>query len=94
MMKNDRQTISPSEINKFVYCPYQWYYERKFGSAELRRQASNRAGANNSDKSNFIRGARYHSSFLRRYKFKRMLFLFVAIAVISLLFFIALKYGG
>ena len=37
-MKTERETISPSEINKFVYCNYQWYYHRKHGAAELRRR--------------------------------------------------------
>ena len=33
----ERETISAHEINKYDYCPYQWYYERLYGRAELRR---------------------------------------------------------
>ena len=36
-MKTERKTISPSEINKFVYCNYQWYYHKKYGGAKLRQ---------------------------------------------------------
>lgn len=94
MMKNNTLVISPSEINKFIYCPYQWYYERKYGGAEIRRLAAEaRSGAEHSSQSNFVRGAKYHSSFLRKYKFKRRLFIFAAVVIIILLFFVVIYYG-
>ena len=30
----ERETISAHEINKYDYCPYQWYYERLYGRAD------------------------------------------------------------
>lgn len=32
-----KETLSAHELNKYTYCPYQWYYEKKYGRAELRR---------------------------------------------------------
>lgn len=34
-----KKPISASEINRYTYCPYQWYYERIYGTKELRRLA-------------------------------------------------------
>ena len=34
-MYNKSENISASEINKFVYCPYQWYYERFYGQKKI-----------------------------------------------------------
>ncbi|MCL2415746.1 MAG: hypothetical protein FWD01_02930 [Defluviitaleaceae bacterium] len=34
----DKKTISASEIGRYIYCNYQWYYEKSFGTAELRRR--------------------------------------------------------
>ena len=33
----DKKTISAHELNKYAYCPYQWYYERFYGRKELRQ---------------------------------------------------------
>ncbi len=37
-----KKPISASEINRYTYCPYQWYYERIYGAKELRRLAKER----------------------------------------------------
>ncbi len=34
-LKWDRTTISASEVNRYTYCPYQWYYERYYGRSKL-----------------------------------------------------------
>lgn len=39
-MFNDKKTITPNEINKFTYCPYQWYYERYYGSKGIRNSVN------------------------------------------------------
>jgi len=38
MAMKDNKTISASEINRYIYCNYQWFYERKYSVAELRRR--------------------------------------------------------
>ena len=58
--------ISPSDIRKFVYCPYQWYYEKTTGREALRalykaRNAS--LGLTNSEESPFQKGAAFHRDY-------------------------------
>ena len=55
----ERETISAHEINKYDYCPYQWYYERLYGRAELRRlytQRNARLHLEDSMSANFRKG--------------------------------------
>ena len=63
-MKTERHTLTPNEINKFIYCPYQWYYERLYGRKELERLAAERnerLGLLDKRISNFNRGYRHHN---------------------------------
>ena len=59
----ERETISAHEINKYDYCPYQWYYERLYGRAELRRlytERNARLHLEDSMSANFRKGEGYH----------------------------------
>lgn len=95
----ERKTISAHEINKYDYCPYQWYYERLYGRAELRRlyaERNERLQLDDSQKSRFQKGEEYHrrSYFLLRFKraFRKLiLLLFAAAAVAGYLW---IRYGG
>lgn len=65
----ERKTISAHEINKYTYCPYQWYYEKLYGRKELRRlyQARNEAlGLESSAMSNFAKGLEFHKRYYVR----------------------------
>ena len=65
-MKNDSKSISANEINKFAYCPYQWYYERYFGAAHIRalyKERNNRLGLEDVALSNFRKGQSFHSEY-------------------------------
>jgi CRISPR/Cas system-associated exonuclease Cas4 (RecB family) len=33
---NKKDIFTPSEINKFIYCPRQWYFEKVYGKKKLR----------------------------------------------------------
>ncbi len=62
-MYNDKETISANEINKFAYCPYQWYYERFYGRKKLRElelERNERLGLEDKRMSNLIDGFEYH----------------------------------
>lgn len=62
-MYNDRKTISANEINKFSYCPYQWYYERLYGRKklkELEKERNERLGLDDLRMSNLLDGFNYH----------------------------------
>jgi len=68
-MKKDRITISANEVNKFTYCPHQWYYERVYGAKELRaryRERNERLGLDDAASANFARGQEFHSTFSAR----------------------------
>ena len=63
-MYNDKETVSANEINKFAYCPYQWYYERLYGRKKLRElelERNERLGLEDRRMSNLIDGFNYHS---------------------------------
>ena len=95
----ERKTLSAHEISKFDYCPYQWYYERLYGRAELRRlyvERNERLNLEDSLASEFRKGEKYHRRSYFLLKFKRMLWkllviLFTAAAVGGYLW---IKNGG
>lgn len=95
----ERETISAHEINKYDYCPYQWYYERLYGRAELRRlytQRNARLHLEDSMSANFRKGEGYHqrSYFLlrlRRMAWKVAVLLLAAAAVGG---YVWVKYSG
>ena len=65
-MNNEEKSISANEINKYAYCPYQWYYERLYGAAHLRRlykERNEKLGLNDTVFSNFKSGLDYHASY-------------------------------
>lgn len=82
----ERKTISAHELNKYAYCPYQWYYERLYGRKELRllyHERNERLALEDSLASQFRKGERYHrrSYFwlkLRRLAWKLAVILFAA----------------
>lgn len=81
--------ISASEINQYVYCPYQWYYEKKYGHKyinELREK-----NGKNYEFSNFKKGIEYHEKYYRdivRLKYKK-----IAIAILIVTALIAMIIG-
>jgi len=65
-MNNSSKSISANEINKYAYCPYQWYYERFYGAAYLRRAYKERneeLGLTDTVFSNFKKGLDYHAGY-------------------------------
>jgi hypothetical protein len=66
-MNNDKKTISASEINRYVYCPFQWYYERLYGRKFLREKLRERNQAlhlTDTAASNFKKGLQFHRRYL------------------------------
>jgi len=65
-MKNDSKSISANEINKFAYCPYQWYYERLYGAAHIRelyKKRNQQLGLSDVALSNFRKGQSFHADY-------------------------------
>ena len=93
-MRADRNTLSPNEISKFIYCPYQWYYERVYGRKELERLArerNERLGFVDRRLSNFNRGYEYHNNVKFNFgiTLKRALLILVVLAIVVI--FVTLK---
>lgn len=78
---NDKKEITANEINKYVYCPYQWYYERVYGSSYLREQKSllnEDKGYNYNERSAFEKGRKFH----KYYKIKEIIATAVKIIIL------------
>ncbi|KAA5808507.1 PD-(D/E)XK nuclease family protein [Thermoanaerobacterium thermosaccharolyticum] len=76
--------ISASEINQYLYCPYQWYYEKKYGHKYI-NELREKSGVK-SELSNFKKGIEYHERYYKdivhlRYK-KTALWIFIILALI------------
>jgi len=94
-MKNDK-TISANEINRYLYCNYQWYYERKHGAAELRRQKSEylqEMGIMPNKASPIQRGLAFHAKFGRRRRLKLAWVWFRAAAILALVLYFLWTFG-
>lgn len=89
-MHNNSQKISANEINKYCYCPYQWYYERFYGTKHLRtlqKQRNEMLGLSNESQSNFNKGLKFHNN----YRLKRA-FIFAFKLIILILIFLIILY--
>jgi len=92
-MKNDKTTISATEISKYTYCPYRWYYERFYGSTYLKEERAKMledAGfVADPKKSRFVLGQKFHDDFLEKYQAKaKMKWLVFFLTVTVIMFFV------
>ena len=70
-LKWDRTTISASEVNRYTYCPYQWYFERYYGRSKLFQMSKSKKAEPKlkqtsktpakTRESNFARGRAFHA---------------------------------
>ena len=95
----ERETISAHEINKYDYCPYQWYYERLYGRAELRRlytQRNARLHLEDSLSANFRKGEGYHQRSYFLLRLRRMVWKLVVLLCAAAAFggYVWVKYSG
>lgn len=87
-MKKEDKPISASELNRYSYCPYQWYYERLYGMKELRRlyqERNERLGLTDKAAGNFTRGLEHHRKSYRRLRWRTRLRRFAAVLVLLIL---------
>lgn len=84
-MKNSSKKISANEINRFVYCPYQWYYARAYGSKTLREQYKALGIDDSGLESNFVKGQKFHRRYYRNFRLKRALQILLSLLFIGLL---------
>jgi len=84
---NGSTRISANEINRYVYCNYQWYYRRLHGDpklTKLKKEYNQALGIKQDARTHaFIKGNKFHLSYHRWYKIKKIIYLVLMIALLS-----------
>ncbi len=70
-MKKESVRISAHEINSFTYCPYQWYYGRKYGQKVLKEKYMALERKAPPHEGNFKKGLRFHEHYYKNYERKK-----------------------
>lgn len=95
-MNKEEKPISASEMNRYAYCPYQWYYERVYGRKELRRlyqERNERLGLTDRAAGNFTRGLEHHRRSYRRMVWRRRLRWLAALFAAGMIGYFWVRYG-
>lgn len=93
-MKNKNKPISANEINKYSYCPYQWYYEKVYGAGELQRmhrEYNEKMGYKNTEESNFVKGNRFHQNYPVKHKTGKLVKFIIYLLIIAVIFILMYK---
>lgn len=91
-MKNNSQKISANEINRFAYCPYQWYYTRYYGSKALQESYKALEIRSSGHESHFVKGQKFHNSYYRSYRLKRVLQCIFIILLIGIATWVVMRW--
>lgn len=87
-MHNDSSRISANEINRYVYCNYQWYYRRLYGDkalTKMKKEHNKALGIKKDARTHaFIKGNKFHRNYHRWYQFKKVLYVLLLIAIIAI----------
>lgn len=84
-MNNDSIEITASEINKYTYCPYQFYYERLYGAKYImavRKDFLEEKGYTDSTMSNFVRGQKFHDEYNEKRKYPLLKLLVIVLLIV------------
>lgn len=84
-MKNNSHKISAHEINRFTYCPYQWYYTRYYGSGTLKAYYQALDLPPSEQESLFEKGRKFHTRYYRLYRLKRALQTLLMLSIVGIL---------
>ena len=102
-LKWDRTTISASEVNRYTYCPYQWYFERYYGRSKLfqmsktkkveptlKKQKTTEKTADKKRAPHLARGRAYHAKEYENFRKKQKIVwaILTLIAVIVVICFV------
>lgn len=90
-MHNDSSRISANEINRYVYCNYQWYYRRVYGDKTLNKMKKERnkaMGITTDPRTHaFVRGNKFHRNYHKRYQIKKALSVLLLLTMIALVLY-------
>lgn len=85
-MKKDKY-YSATDINKFTYCNYSWYYEYIYGAKHLRELQKEKSPNYNAQDGNFARGLAYHDTFYKKQKIKQLISLTLIVLLLLLIIY-------
>lgn len=87
--------ISASDINKFIHCPYQWYYEKQYGQKAI-NDMFRELHPGSANISKMEQGRRFHRNYLTIWRLKVALccVAIVIIFVAALYFLGVISWGG
>jgi hypothetical protein len=69
----DEKLVSANDINRFMYCPYQWYYKKYYGAAELQKKYQALKNPKSNHPNHLTRGNKHHKNYYIRYRLARFL---------------------
>ncbi|WP_054743594.1 hypothetical protein [Cellulosilyticum ruminicola] len=90
--KNKSLKISANEVNSFVYCPYQWYYNRYYGQAALKEKYKSLKDKNSKVESQFKKGLRFHKRYYMQYRMQQMLKLVIILIIVGFSIWMVIKW--
>lgn len=77
--------ISANEVNRYMYCPYQWYYSKHYGQKTLKAKYQALASRTSGHEGNFQKGLNFHSKYYKQYKAKRRLQIILIVTLMIIL---------
>ncbi len=93
-MKNDKNTITPNEINKYLYCPYQWYYERFYGRKEINelyKERNKKLKLDDKTYSNFKKGVNFHNAYYIKHESLKFIKKIIIVCALLMLIYAVTK---
>lgn len=97
-MHNDSTIISANEINRYVYCHYQWYYRRYYGDKKLtllKKERNQALGIKQDARIHaFTKGNRFHRRHHRWYRIKKVIYFIVFITALIFMFYLMWSWEG
>lgn len=79
---------SATDISKFTYCNYSWYYEYVYGAKHLRELLKQQSPNYNIQEGNFARGLAYHDKFYKKQKIKQLIISILIILSVLLIIYL------
>ena len=70
-MKKKPVKISANEINRFAYCPYQWYYGRVYGQKVLKEKYLALQNKEAPYIGKFKKGLNFHEKYYQSYRLRK-----------------------
>ena len=91
-MYNDSSRISANEVNRYIYCNYQWYYKRFYGDkvlTKMKKDHNKALGIKKDARTHaFIKGNKFHCNYHRFYRLKKLLYALMQVILIAIVLWV------